>query len=136
MRWSVTRTGGGGSRSTARLLLTGAMTLALAACGASSSVEVAPIPVPSVSSAPATGLDVFYGQEVTWKNCGDADCTTVKVPLDYANPGGSTLKLAVTRGRIKPTSWYDSLASCSASCTFLTTSGGGAAEPESGESES
>ena len=99
MRWSVTRTGGGGSRSTARLLLTGAMTLALAACGASSSVEVAPIPVPSVSSAPATGLDVFYGQEVTWKNCGDADCTTVKVPLDYANPGGSTLKLAVTRVR-------------------------------------
>ena len=99
MRWSAIRTGGGRSRSTARLLLAGATTLALAACGSASSVEVAPIPVPSVSSAPAPSLDAFYGQEVTWKNCGDADCTTVKVPLDYANPDGRSLKLAVTRVR-------------------------------------
>jgi len=98
MRWSAIRTGGGGSRSTARLLLTGAMTLALAACGAASSVEVAPIPVPSVSPPPPS-LGAFYGQAVTWNNCGDADCTTVKVPLDYANPDGRSLELAVTRVR-------------------------------------
>jgi pimeloyl-ACP methyl ester carboxylesterase len=99
MRWSVTGTGVGGSRHYARALLAGSTALALAACGSASSVDVAPIPVPSVSSAPAPSLDAFYGQEVTWNNCGDAECTTVTVPLDYENPDGRSVKLAVTRVR-------------------------------------
>ena len=101
MRWSVTRTGGGRSRRRVLLPLAGAMALALTACGALSSAEVAPlpIPVPSQTATPAPSLEAFYGQQVKWRNCGDADCTTVKVPMDYANPDGRTLDLAVTRVR-------------------------------------
>ncbi len=98
MRWSVTRTGGGASRRR-RLLLTGAMALVLAGCGVPSSVEVMPIPVPSMTADLAPSLEVFYGQQVTWRNCGDAECATVKVPMDYANPDGRTIDLAVTRVR-------------------------------------
>ena len=101
MRWSVTRTGGGESRRGGRLLLAGAMTLALTACSALSSVDVAPVPIPapSATTAMAASLESFYGQQVTWRNCGDADCTTVKVPIDYANPDERTIDLAVTRVR-------------------------------------
>jgi len=102
MRWSVTRTGGGVSGQYERLLLTGVMGLVLSACGAlSSSADVAPkpIPVPSATRPVAPSLEAFYGQQVTWRNCGDAECTTVKVPVDYTNPDGRTIDLAVTRVR-------------------------------------
>ena len=98
MRWSVTRTGGGASRRR-RLLLTGAMALALTGCSVPSSVEVVPIPVPSMTTALAPSLETFYAQQLTWRNCGDAECTTVKVPIDYANPDERTIDLAVTRVR-------------------------------------
>jgi pimeloyl-ACP methyl ester carboxylesterase len=97
MRWSVTRTGSRASR----LLLGGAMGLVLSACGALSSADVAPVPIPSPSAttALAPSLESFYGQQVTWRNCGDAECTTVKVPMDYANPDERTIDLAVSRVR-------------------------------------
>ena len=98
MRWSVTQIGGGASRRW-RLLLTGGMALALMGCGVLSSVEVEPIPVPSITTSLVPSLEVFYGQQVTWRNCGDAECTTVKVPIDYTNPDGGTIDLAVTRVR-------------------------------------
>ncbi|HHW51142.1 MAG TPA: alpha/beta hydrolase [Pseudoclavibacter sp.] len=45
------------------------------------------------------GLEDFYTQEVTWTSCADAadfECTRVTVPLDYENPDGDTLEIAVT----------------------------------------
>lgn len=41
----------------------------------------------------------FYQQRPTWKRCGSEgfQCTTVTVPVDWKNPSGATLKLAVTR---------------------------------------
>ncbi|CAB4882116.1 unannotated protein [freshwater metagenome] len=77
--------------------LAAAAALLLAACGNASSADVTPIPTPSTSAKPTADLDGFYGQKVQWRNCGDADCTSVKVPLDYADPQGSTMDLAVSR---------------------------------------
>lgn len=64
---------------------------------------VKPIPSPSGSLAePESGpgdLADFYRQEITWTDCGDAECGTVRVPLDYSDPAGRTIELAVTRVR-------------------------------------
>jgi len=51
-------------------------------------------------SAPA-GSQRFYTQKVSWSSCPkgtEADqCATVEVPLDWAHPEGSTIKLALAR---------------------------------------
>lgn len=43
-------------------------------------------------------LGRFYSQDVTWESCpGAFECGTVKVPVDYSEPDGQTLDLAVNR---------------------------------------
>jgi len=54
------------------------------------------VPDPGATSGPADLAD-FYRQQVTWTDCGDAQCGTVRVPLDYDDPQGRTIELAVTR---------------------------------------
>ena len=61
------------------------------ASGASSSASPAPSP------ASAAELSAFYDQKVTWTNCGNADCAVIKVPLDYSDPTGRTIDLAISR---------------------------------------
>lgn len=40
----------------------------------------------------------FYSQDVSWQECGDgAECGTVTVPVDWAAPGGATLRVALAR---------------------------------------
>jgi pimeloyl-ACP methyl ester carboxylesterase len=59
--------------------------------------------VSSATSAP-TGprLARFYDQKVSWRDCRDGfQCTQVAVPVDYANPGGPTIMLAVNRLRAR-----------------------------------
>ena len=53
----------------------------------------------TVSAAPVpSGLDRFYSQKLSWRGCGgDFECTKLTVPVDYADPGGSTIQLAVIR---------------------------------------
>nr|WP_245663342.1 alpha/beta hydrolase [Nocardia inohanensis] len=55
--------------------------------------------------APA-GLEKFYSQQPNWGSCdeftgGEApavvQCTRVNVPVDYANPGGATAQIAISR---------------------------------------
>lgn len=70
-------------------------TFVLAAC--SSSPEPVPPPTPSATIEPAADLSRFYDQEVKWNECGGAYCTNVLVPLDYQDPAGSTVSLAVTK---------------------------------------
>ncbi len=61
-------------------------------------------PVPTAVPADLTG---FYQQKPTWRGCsgaggsGDAalQCATIQVPLDYADPAGGTIKLALDRVR-------------------------------------
>ena len=73
----------------------GAALLTLTAC---SSAPAAVAPVPG-SPAPVVPADLapFYDQVLDWRNCGDADCAKVTVPLDYADPTGATIELAITR---------------------------------------
>ncbi|MFF5975334.1 alpha/beta hydrolase [Streptomyces sp. NPDC012769] len=56
---------------------------------------------PAASGAPSAALATYYAQKVTWRDCGVADfqCGTVRVPLDYAKPGGDEVELAVSRSR-------------------------------------
>ena len=69
---------------------------------ASGGATAAATPVP-------TELARFYAQTVQWKACTDvaapsgetAQCGTVTVPLDWANPTGQTIELAVARLRAK-----------------------------------
>lgn len=49
------------------------------------------------STDPTAGLERYYTQDVEWKNCGQADCATIKAPLNYADPEGPSIDLAITR---------------------------------------
>ncbi|WP_194763750.1 alpha/beta hydrolase [Microbacterium sp. UFMG61] len=60
-------------------------------------------PKPSVTKAPDTegvadDLLPFYGQTLTWTECGTGfDCTDVTAPLDWENPGDGEITLSVVR---------------------------------------
>jgi hypothetical protein len=41
------------------------------------------------------GLESFYGQQVEWEACGADQCGTLEVPLDYAEPDGETIEIAL-----------------------------------------
>ncbi|MEO6605749.1 MAG: alpha/beta hydrolase [Aeromicrobium sp.] len=51
-------------------------------------------PTPAASAAPKD-LSKFYEQDVSWSDCGDAQCAKVTVPVDYEDAAGETTKLAV-----------------------------------------
>ncbi len=44
-------------------------------------------------------LQDFYQQQITWEECGDEgfECATYEVPLDYEDPDGERLEIAVRR---------------------------------------
>lgn len=84
------------------LLLATALAMTVAAC--TSTVDGKP--TASTPTAVPAGMDQFYNQTLTWGSCGDytedqmpanAQCTRVTVPVDYANPGGATAKIAISR---------------------------------------
>ncbi len=58
-----------------------------------------PPPPPQAGSeeAPSADLEQFYGQELDWQPCGDDECGTLTVPLDYSEPDGRTIDLALLR---------------------------------------
>ena len=50
------------------------------------------------TTAPTADLARFYGQQVEWSDCkGGFECARVVVPVDYADPDGPTLEVAVNR---------------------------------------
>lgn len=76
--------------------LVAVLAVALAGCvGPRQQTEVTQDP----TSAPADvqGLDAIYGQQLDWQPCGDLECATLVVPLDYAEPDGDTIEVAVNR---------------------------------------
>lgn len=79
---------------TAGLLISGCSS-GSSSSGASSSARP---PSASPSAVPAA-LKPFYGQHLSWRDCGVSgfQCTTMKAPLDYAKPDGDEIKLAVSR---------------------------------------
>lgn len=87
-----------------------AAALVLSGCTVAGEGERAAAPGvdPSVTAAPVPGLAPFYSQELDWGGCEDVDppegvsgadheCATLTVPLDYDDPDGETIELAVTR---------------------------------------
>lgn len=56
-------------------------------------------PTPTVDvTAPSPELSPFYGQELDWESCeGDFECATLEVPLNYAEPDGETIELALLK---------------------------------------
>ena len=47
------------------------------------------------SEAASGSLSRFYQQDLTWTDCDGGECTDVEVPIDYDEPDGETLQLAV-----------------------------------------
>lgn len=92
----------------ARRLLVGSATLVsaalLAACTSAPDPGTTAAPTSSGSSSgsssPSTDASLarFYDQELAWEGCGgDFECADLLVPLDYDNPDGDTLEIAVIR---------------------------------------
>jgi len=56
-------------------------------------------PSESASSPTASGpLAAYEGQKLTWKSCrGTDECSTLRVPLDYAKPSGRSIRLSLLR---------------------------------------
>jgi len=71
------------------------LVVALAACTPASS---APSPRPSIEqSAPTADLARFYEQQLEWSGCDGLECASLLVPVDYRDPEGPTVELAVVR---------------------------------------
>ncbi|MCU1417389.1 MAG: alpha/beta hydrolase, partial [Schumannella sp.] len=53
----------------------------------------------------AAGLEPYYKQDVTWKNCGGGmQCAELKAPVDWAKPDGEQITLAIDRHKAAGTS--------------------------------
>ncbi|MDN4472073.1 alpha/beta hydrolase [Demequina zhanjiangensis] len=48
------------------------------------------------SSAPADA-SAYYEQTLDWSSCGDFECANVEVPLDWTDPGGESIEIAINR---------------------------------------
>ena len=56
---------------------------------------------PMAQGAPA-GLETYYSQSLEWSTCESLfECTTLTVPIDYAEPDGATIGIAVLRAKAK-----------------------------------
>lgn len=56
-------------------------------------------PVPNTGPMPSTdpALARYYDQKLAWKSCGANQCARMRVPLDYARPDGTEIKIAVLK---------------------------------------
>ena len=81
----------------------------LTACQDEAEIKTTPATASASAAVPA-GLESFYNQKVSWYACAKKgmdeaksgedtgfSCAKVKVPLDYSNPGGETIEIAVKK---------------------------------------
>jgi pimeloyl-ACP methyl ester carboxylesterase len=79
------------------LLTAAAVALALVAVGCTQGTQ--PQPSPSGGSSDGTGTTASgHRASLSWHSCGSSDlrCGRLRVPLDYAKPGGRSVTLALT----------------------------------------
>ena len=69
----------------------------LAGCGLVQRDSGTPSATTSSTAAAPRGLEKFYAQTLDWANCEGGECAELEVPVDYANPDGETLRIAVLR---------------------------------------
>ena len=68
--------------------------------GRSSGPAPTTTPEPGATDAPSPELDAFYGQELDWSPCerdDDLECATLTVPVDYTDPGGDPVGIALLK---------------------------------------
>ncbi|MDT0167325.1 alpha/beta hydrolase [Actinotalea sp. AC32] len=81
------------ARTLVRALAGGAVAvLALAGC-------VAPKEQSTPGAQDGWSIEAFYAQGVVWEECGDAECATVRAPLDWDDPEEGGIDLALKRHR-------------------------------------
>ena len=73
----------------------------MSACspGSSGSTRTADVSLAALPKETPVNLAAYYGQSLSWRECGVSgfECTTMKAPLDYAEPDAGDIKLAVAR---------------------------------------
>lgn len=69
---------------------------ALAGCTAGSAVPTRSGTDATLPPPPAQ-LARFYDQQLRWEPCDGAECATLEVPVDYADPQGPTLRIGILR---------------------------------------
>lgn len=52
---------------------------------------------PDVRVPPRAALTRFYSQTLDWSPCDDFECASLEVPLDYRNPAGRSIQIALLR---------------------------------------
>lgn len=85
-------------RGSALLAVVVSVALVLAGCG----IGGGPAGPPSTPAPAPTGISAelrgFYTQHLDWSSCGSGfQCTRLRVPLDYDQPAGASISIAVTR---------------------------------------
>ena len=83
-----------------RILVVIALVCGVAIAGCSRAPEPVPVPEPTVPAPAPTedDLTAFYEQTIEWRDCGDAECARIDVPLDYSNLDGRTTELVLDPG--------------------------------------
>ncbi|MEO7059209.1 MAG: alpha/beta hydrolase [Lapillicoccus sp.] len=84
----------------ASLLLSSCLVLPFLPSGGSSSGSSSSSSGPTTPQTPpagTTGLDRFYQQRLSWSSCTGGECSTLTVPIDYANPAGGSIQLALLK---------------------------------------
>ena len=77
-----------------------AATLTLGGCTDGSDAEPpAPTDTPSSTKPVSDELASFYDQDLEWRECGGFECAEIMVPLDYSDPTGETIEIALLRRR-------------------------------------
>ncbi len=85
-------------RTAAALLLSGALASCSLLDGDGSSLDPEPIGGADPEAAAPAGLEDYYDQELRWRECRSTmECAELQVPLDYAEPDGERVTLALLR---------------------------------------
>lgn len=71
--------------------------LATASLAACTGPTASPSASPAAPSPPTPDLARFYDQQLAWNDCDGFECATLEVPVDYGDPTGPTLQIAVLR---------------------------------------
>ncbi|MEJ7833436.1 MAG: alpha/beta hydrolase [Nocardioides sp.] len=54
-------------------------------------------PDPEAIAPPSPDLEPFYSQTIAWESCGDNQCGTFEVPVDYRDATGETIEIALLK---------------------------------------
>ena len=95
-----TRVGRHPRHRTATAVVAAALAVVVLLAGCVSPKNQASGQVVETPTAEATGeLAQYYGQQLEWTTCEQGECATAQVPLDYADPSGPSIGIALARAK-------------------------------------